>query len=221
MNRRDETRRYIFIVINISLILLISCTQSPTLQQDNSQHITDDYSKTSTGLGQLNTEALQHMMDGQLYLDQGDFAMAIVELQEAQRLEPNVSAIYVSLAECYWNLNKPERSIEILDTAVEIDPENTTIREMMAEQLFRLQDFSGAEDQYKILLDLNPGSEDYLFALGDLAKIQKQYKQAIKYYRNVYKLDNDNIQALELTVDLTHRLGMFAEADELYRKLFA
>jgi len=198
---------------------LISCTQSPILQQDNSKNIVNGTDSKIGGLEQINTEALEHLMDGQLYMDQGDFAMAIVELQEAQSLEPNVSSIYISLAECYWNLNKPERSIEYLETGIEIDPRNTTIREVMAEQLFRLQDFPKSEEQYQILLNLNPGSKDYLFALGDLAKIQKKYDQAIGYYKNVYEIDNDNIQALELTVDLAHRLGMYGEADELYQKL--
>ena len=219
MNRRDKSRGYIEIIIYLSLLLLISCSQSPTLQQDNTKNIVNGTDSKIGGLEQLNTEALEHLMDGQLYMDQGDFAMAIIELQEAQSLEPNVSSIYMSLAECYWNLNKPERSMEYLETSIEIDPRNTTIREMMAEQLFRLQDFPKSEEQYQILLDLNPGSKDYLFALGDLAKIQKKYDQAIGYYKNVYEIDNDNIQALELTVDLTHRLGIYDEADKLYQKL--
>ena len=219
MNRRDKSRGYIEIIIYLSLLLLISCSQSPTLQQDNTKNIVNGTDSKIGGLEQLNTEALEHLMDGQLYMDQGDFAMAIIELQEAQSLEPNVSSIYMSLAECYWNLNKPERSMEYLETSIEIDPRNTTIREMMAEQLFRLQDFPKSEEQYQILLDLNPGNKDYLFALGDLAKIQKKYDQAIGYYKNVYEIDNDNIQALELTVDLTHRLGIYDEADKLYQKL--
>ena len=219
MNNRNKYKKYVVITTFLSLILLISCTQSPGFMTDKSHQMTEVVNQRSDGLGQLNTKALQHMMDGQLYLDQGDFAMAIVELQEAQRLEPNVSSVYISLAECYWNLNKPERSIEILDTAIELDPENNSIREMMAEQLFRLQNFSKSEEQYNILLDLNPESEDYLFALGDLAKIQKKYKQAMEYYRNVYELNNNNTQALELSVDLAHRLGMLNESNELYLKL--
>ncbi len=219
MKRRDKNKGYILGILFISIVFIDNCSPLPTVQPNNSQINVNETNSESGGLNQLNTEALQHMMDGQLYLDQGDFAMAIVELQEAQRLEPNVSSIYISLAECYWNLKKPQRSMEILDTAVEIDPENITLREMMAEQLFRLQDFPKSEKQYQILLDLNPGSEDYLFALGDLAKIQKKYKRAIEYYRNVYEIDNNNIQALELTVDLAHGLGMFGEANELYQKL--
>ena len=219
MKKFDPKIGLVFILTYFSLTLLISCTQSPTLQQDSSRNTIHETNDELGGLEQLNTEALKHMMDGQLYLDQGDFAMAIVELQEALRLEPNVSSVYISLAECYWNLNKPERSIEYLESAIEIDPENNKNREVLAEQLFRLQDFKRSEEQYKILLDLNPRSENYLFALGDLAKIQKKYKKALEYYRKVYEINNNNIQALELTVDLTHSLGKFNEADELYQKL--
>jgi len=208
---------YYFGLIVLTLIILIGCTQSPKLQNDISKNI--EQKSKSNGLDQINTEALQHMMDGQLYLDQGDFAMAIVELQEAQSLEPNVSSIYISLAECYWNLKKPERAMEYLESAIEIEPDNRTNREIMAEQLFRLQDFSKSEEQYKILLEMNPGSEDYLFALGDLAKIQKKYDLAIEYYKSVYEIDSENIQALELAADLTHRLGDFNQADEFYKKL--
>lgn len=219
MKRYDKSRGYGFGILFISIIFIISCSQLPTLQQDNSQKVINETETESSGLGQINTEVLQHIMDGQLYLDQGDFAMAIVELQEAQRLEPNVSSIYVLLAECYWNLNKPERSMEYLETAVEIDPNDTDAREAIAEQYFRLHNFFKSEEQYKILLELNPESEDYLFALGDLAKIQKKYDQAIDYYKNVYEINNNTIQALELAADLSHRLGKFNKADELYRKL--
>ena len=72
MDRSDKNRRYIVLIIYISLILLISCTQSPTLHKDYSPHVINDSVEKSSGLDKLNTEALQHMMDGQLYLDQGE-----------------------------------------------------------------------------------------------------------------------------------------------------
>ena len=211
-------RKYIFIIQYITIILLISCTQSPPLQKDNNKAIQKTVDKSS-GLDQINVEALQHIMDGQFFLDQGDFAMAIVELQEAQRLEPNVSSIYIALAECYWNLNKPERSLESLETAINIDPSDYTAREIIAEQYFRLQDFSKSEKQYKKLNQLDSGNEDYIFALGDLAKIQKKYDIAITHYKKVYDINNNNFQALELAVDLAHGLGKVDEADKLYQKL--
>ncbi|NHZ85076.1 MAG: tetratricopeptide repeat protein [Planctomycetia bacterium] len=219
MNKYKKSRGYVFGIIFISTILISNCSQAPTIQKDNSKNITSEPNFESNGLGEINAKALAHIMDGQLYLDQGDFAMAIVELQDAQRIEPNVSSIYVLLAESYWNLNKPERSIEYLETAIEIDPQAMDAREALAEQYFRLQKFSKSEQQYTILLQLNPENEDYLFALGDLAKIQRKYDQAIEYYKNVYEINNNAIQGIELAADLTHRLGKFNEADELYQIL--
>jgi len=199
----------------------MSCAQSPPLQHDHNNNAAKKTVLNSSGLDQINVEALQHIMDGQFFMDQGDFAMAIIELQEAQRLEPNVSSIYIALAECYWNLNKPERSLESLETAIDIDPNDPTAREIIAEQYFRLQDFSKSDKQYKILNELDPDNEDYIFALGELSKIQKKYDNAITYYKKVYDINNNNIQALELAVDLAHGLGKVDEADKLYQKLLS
>ena len=55
-------------------------------------------------------EGLRHFMDGQILMTQGDFAMAIIEFQQALDLDPNVGAIHTAIAECYWNLNKQKLS---------------------------------------------------------------------------------------------------------------
>ena len=151
MNNYKKRRGYVFWVVFISIIFINSCSQLLTLQKDDSQKVINETKVESGGLENINTEALEHILDGQLYLDQGDFAMAIVELQEAQRLEPNVSSIYVSLAECYWKLNKHDRSMEYLKTAVKINPNDIAAREVIAEQYFRLQNFPKSQEQYNIL----------------------------------------------------------------------
>ena len=45
-----------------------------------------------------NPEGLRHFMDGQMMLNQGDFAMAILEFQQAVELDPDVGAIHTSIA---------------------------------------------------------------------------------------------------------------------------
>ena len=55
-----------------------------------------------------NSEGLRYYMDGQMLMNQGDFAMAIIEFQQALVLDPKVSAIHTAIAECYWNIGKPE-----------------------------------------------------------------------------------------------------------------
>ena len=55
-----------------------------------------------------NSEGLRYYMDGQMLMNQGDFAMAIIEFQQALVLDPKVSAIHTAIAECYWNIGKPD-----------------------------------------------------------------------------------------------------------------
>ena len=55
-----------------------------------------------------NSEGLRYFMNGQMLMNQGDFAMAIIELQQALIFDPKVSPIHTAIAECYWNIGKPE-----------------------------------------------------------------------------------------------------------------
>jgi len=197
-------------------LIFIGCKTTDNSLQISPEDQTN--SEIEGKLSQINEDVLQHMMDGQLYLDQGDFAMAIIEFQEAQILEPNVPSIYISLSECYWHLNKPERAMEYLDTALEIDPKNTEVLEFKAEQYFRLQQFDNAEKQYQKLQSINPDNSDYDLALGDLARIMKKYGKALDHYEDAYEKTED-ILALELAADLSHRLMKFEKAEDHYAKL--
>ena len=57
-----------------------------------------------------NPEALKHFMDAQLYISQSNYPMAIIELQDALRLDPTAGSIHVSLSEAFWKLGKIERA---------------------------------------------------------------------------------------------------------------
>ena len=51
-------------------------------------------------------------------MNQGDYPMAIIEFQEALTFDPDVRTIYTSIAECYWNIGKPELSMKNLKIAL-------------------------------------------------------------------------------------------------------
>lgn len=202
--------------IVLFILLITGCAST-----NPSAQIEPEISQTESDGGklvQINEDVLQHMMDGQLYLDQGDFAMAIIEFQEAQRIDPNIPSIYISLSECYWHLNKPERAMEYLDAALEIDPLNIEVLEFMAEQYFRLQQLDNAEVIYKKLSLAKPDESDYDLALGDLARLQKKYSTALDHYEAAYSKTADVI-ALELAADLSHRIRKFEKAEDHYNKL--
>jgi tetratricopeptide (TPR) repeat protein len=200
---------YFKYTLPILLFLVSSCSQKPELEPSGTQDQTLSKEKDQSGNLPINPKALRHFMDGQLYMNQGDYAMAIVELQEALLLDPDVSTIYVSLSECYWYLEKPNRALSYLKRALELSPEDLEAREMMANQLVLRRLFDKAEEQYSILIKSYPEKAEYYFAMGELAKLQQKYEKALYYYRKTFELNPIAIEALELAAEAAYNLQKY------------
>ena len=50
--------------------------------------------------------ALSYFMQGEFLMSQGNYALAILEFQEAIALDPNASTIHVAIADGYSRLGK-------------------------------------------------------------------------------------------------------------------
>ncbi|MFC1550234.1 tetratricopeptide repeat protein [Candidatus Neomarinimicrobiota bacterium] len=195
-----------------------ACTQNPQISP------TPEISKNDTELKHeavmpADPRSLRHFMDAQLHMNQGNYAMAIVELQEALLIDPNVSTIYIALSECYWYLEKPNRALSYISKALEINPDDVDAREMLANQLTLRQMYSQAEEQYSILIDQYEAKTEYYYALGDLAKIQKQYDNALDYYQRAYDLNNQAYNILEYAADIATQVQNYSKAMDFYKQL--
>ena len=79
-----------------------------------------------------------------MLMNQGDYPMAIIEFQEALTFDPDVGTIYTSIAECYWNIGKPELSMKNLKTALSKNPRDEEALRIMADQLIALKKYDEA-----------------------------------------------------------------------------
>ena len=50
--------------------------------------------------------ALHHFMQGEFLMNQGNYALAVLEFQDAINLDPNASTIHVSIADAYRRIGK-------------------------------------------------------------------------------------------------------------------
>jgi Tfp pilus assembly protein PilF len=101
------------LILLILILLGLSCHSGSQVSPSDLPPI--DQAKEETT---VNPEALQHFMDGQLYMNQGNYSMAVTEFQKALRFDPDVSTIHISLGECFWALEKPDRAIFHLERAI-------------------------------------------------------------------------------------------------------
>ena len=142
-------------------------------------------------------EALKLFMNGQMLMNQGDFPMAIIEFQEALELDPEVGTIYTSIAECYWNIGKPELSLKNLNVALSKNPEDEEALKMMADQLIATKKYDEAIKPFKKLRELDGQNTSYIIALAELNKLKKNYLNTVNLYLEAYAIEPSRIELLE------------------------
>ena len=75
--------------------------------------------------------ALHHFMQGEFLVNQGNYALAILEFQDALDLDPNAPTIHVSIADAYRRLGKNKRAENHLQVAIELNPDEVEAYEIL------------------------------------------------------------------------------------------
>ena len=200
----------------ITLLILISCktTSNRNLSIDSSTENIVEIDKNIP-----DPKGLRHFMDGQLLMNQGDFAMAIIEFQQALALDPNVSAIHTAIAESYWNLGKPKLSEDHLLQAIKNDPTDKQALQMISDQYILEKKYSEATNYLQKLNILYPDEPRYIIALAELKKINQKYKEAIELYLKAYSFDSSRNELLETAGRLSLQINDEEKAKAIFKKL--
>ena len=210
--------------INIILTLLIfsNCLQKPPvivedpIQIDEVKLESKDKIKTDPN---ENVKAIAHFMDGQLFMSQGNYSMAILEFQDALELDPMASTIIVSMAESYWKLGKARKSEELLFNALNLNPDDFEAREMLANQYIFQNKHDKAIEQYRVLAEISDEDPRYLIALAKLVLSQNNINESISLFIKAYEKDKSRIDILEEAANLSLRSRQLDKARSLYKQL--
>jgi len=166
-----------------------------------------------------NPEALKYFMNGQMLMNQGDFPMAIIEFQEALNLDPNVGTIYTSIAECYWNIGKPELSMKNLRIAISKDPNDEEALKLIADQLIVQKKYKDAIEPLNRLKEINPEETRYIIALAELKKVDRDYSSAMNLYLEAYKIEPSRLELLETAGRYALQLTNKDRASSIFKDL--
>jgi len=207
-------RMYQNLIFLFFILLGLSCHSGSQVSPSDLPPI--DQTKEETT---VNPEALQHFMDGQLYMNQGNYSMAVTEFQEALRFDPDVSTIHISLGECFWALEKPDRAVFHLERAIHLNPDDTEARNVLAHQFINRQMFDRAKEQYEILAESDPENVENIIVLAELAKLQHQFEEAIHYYQKAFDLDPQRIESLKKAAEIALKIKRFDLAQFIIKRM--
>ena len=210
--------------INIILSLLIfsNCLQKPPVIAEDPIQIDEVKLESKDKIKNEpneNVKAIAHFMDGQLFMSQGNYSMAILEFQDALELDPMASTIIVSMAESYWKLGKARKSEELLFNALNLNPDDFEAREMLANQYIFQNKHDKAIEQYRVLAEISDEDPRYLIALAKLVLSQNNINESISLFIKAFEKDKSRIDILEEAANLSLRSRQLEKARSLYKQL--
>ncbi len=164
-------------------------------------------------------DALKYFMDAQLYISQNNYPMAIIELQDALKYDPNTASIHTSLAGAYWNIGKIDRAEEHLLDAIKINSNDIEARYMLANQYIVRHQYDLAAEQLDLLIAIDSSKAKHYIARAELAAAQMQWEQAIQLYRHAYAADPGSIHVLEKAADIALSTNKIQIARDIFTEL--
>ena len=207
----------------ISLLFFCNCVSKPPVIVEDPITIDEIHTESNDEIvtkPKENVRAIAHFMDGQLFMSQGNYSMAILEFQDALELDPEASTIIVSMAECYWKLGKAKKSEELLFNALNINPKDNEAREILANQYIYQNKHDKAIEQYRVLAEnAIEGDTKYLIALAKLVLSQNNINESISLFIKAYEKDKSRIDILEEAANLSLRSRQLEKAINLYNQL--
>ena len=207
----------------ISLLFFCNCVSKPPVIVEDPITIDEIHTESNAEIvtkPKENVRAIAHFMDGQLFMSQGNYSMAILEFQDALELDPEASTIIVSMAECYWKLGKAKKSEELLFNALNINPKDNDAREILANQYIYQNKHDKAIEQYRVLAEnAVEGNTKYLIALAKLVLSQNNINESISLFIKAYEKDKSRIDILEEAANLSLRSRQLEKATNLYKQL--
>jgi len=160
-------------------------------------------------------QALHHFMQGEFLMNQGNYALAVLEFQDALSFDPNASTIHISIADAYRRLGKIQRAENHLNISLELDSTEVEAREMLGQLFISQKRFVEAEVEFQKLLSDYPDNLDYIFTLADLARLQKNWDKAINYFIEAYQVNSMGIEGLEQALQIALSTNTFDRAVEI------
>jgi tetratricopeptide (TPR) repeat protein len=202
----------VFIVV-IFTVLLAACSsqkevssveESPVLLQKGPQ--TDN-----------EKEALVHFINGSVLESKGQYAEAILEFQDALRLDPN-AGIYYALAKNYRIINKIPLALQHCKKAIELSPGKVEYYDLLADIFSSAHQYDSAAVVLEKIIEIDSTQLNSYYKLARIYESSRPL-QAIATYNKLTEIIGPDYNVLIRVAELQESLGNLNKAAEAIEEL--
>ena len=153
-----------------------------------------------------------------VYSDVGDTRKAIEKLQAVTKKDPNPRTL-AALATSYEQLQDYKSAAEVLQKALDLDPDNSRIKHALAMDLLRSRKFDDALKYYQQLADDDPHDPDAWLRMAEIYSEKRDFAKSRGFLDKAKAIDPENLEVRYYEVDLLEREGHADKAIETLKTL--
>ena len=154
----------------------------------------------------------QFFLEAMVQREKGNHDAAFDLLRHCRDLNPEAPEVYFFLGQYYAALKQPEESMACVKKAAELDPDNMTYMETLAQAYISRQDFASAIPVIEGIYERDKGQEEMLEMLFQLYQQVEDYDSAIRVLEQMEVNDGKSERLSVAKTALYNRLGKKKEA---------
>jgi tetratricopeptide (TPR) repeat protein len=164
-------------------------------------------------------EAAQHAQRGLEFARAGQLDRAEAELREATGLAPSDPDVLAALGTVLAQEQKLEESTAVFKRALQLNPDNLTVRRYLAANLWQLHRYGEARDSLQIILKRKPDDEAAQLLLGMVSENMGDYAAAARLLAVVPDEVRKQPESVAALVRSYYHLGQTEKARETLMQL--
>ncbi len=173
-------------------------------------------SEISSDSKDMSPKELQRL--GDLYLQQGNPAMAIVQYQNAVEADPSLFHIHYKIGEMFLKKGLPQDAVQHFQEVLKHDEHDARTFEGLGEAYFRLGKEEEAEASFRKAIALQPDRWQTHNFLGMLLDRQKRHQDAVAEYEQGLRLRPNEVTLLNNAGLAYYLLGRYEDAVESFHR---
>ncbi len=162
-------------------------------------------------------KALEYFINGSISEMKGDYAEAIIEYQEALRLDPT-AGIHYALGKNYFKLNKLRSALQHSKSAHNLEPDNNEYNYLLSRVYSSANLIDSSINVYTRIIHSDSSQYRAYFELGKLYELDKPIK-AKEVYDKLLGFTGPQWDVLVRIADLNERLGNIDETIATVKEL--
>lgn len=160
--------------------LMVECPALKMLLGSDNTKLKYSYSK--------NKKALEYYSEGQKYLGQEKFDMALVELNKAVTKDPKFAFAWDNMGVCYRKMGRFNEAIECYKKSLALDPNGSMPLMNMAVAYTYLKDYKNATETYNKYSSFYSKDPEGFYGIARIERLTKNYSDALENALKAFQL---------------------------------